>query len=89
MMSVLYAHLHLGQPIAEARKQLGWKYLHVSAGSTGVLDHLFDVYQRDIEPEGTSFYDWVTGPGYDFRQMTADFRPGRRGSLLVRLLRRE
>lgn len=90
MMSALYCHLHLGQPIAEARKQLGLKYLHFRSGSTGVLDHLFEVYLRDVAPRGVSFLDWVKSPEYDFKAITTDFKPTRWGSVLVRnLLRRE
>jgi protein tyrosine/serine phosphatase len=39
IMSVLYSHFRLGQPIREAMKQLSLRYLHVKAGKTGVLDY--------------------------------------------------
>ena len=90
MMSVLYAHFHLGQPIAQAREQLSFKYLHMKAGHTGVLDHLFEVYLRDIAPAGVSFYDWTQGPDYDPVRLKSEFHAVWWGTLLTdRLLRRE
>ncbi len=90
MMSVLYSHIHLGQPIEEARKQLSSKYLHMKAGKTGVLDYLFEVYLRDIHPKGISFLDWVQSPDYDPVKIKASFNASWWGTLLTeKLLRRE
>ncbi|MDI7774089.1 protein tyrosine phosphatase [Asticcacaulis sp. EMRT-3] len=90
MMSVLYRHLHLGEPIREAAKELGLRTLHMKAGMTGVLDYLFEVYLRDIEPQGISFLDWVTGPDYDPERLKADFKASWWGRLVTdRLLQRE
>lgn len=90
LMSALYCHLHLGQPISVAREQLGLQFLHLRWGSTGVLDHLFDVYEREVEPVGTGFLEWVTGPDYDFQAVRDSFRPTWWGETLTRrVLRRE
>ncbi len=90
MMSVLYAHFHLGQPIEKAREQLSFKYLHMKAGHTGVLDHLFEVYLKDIAPTGVSFYDWTQGPDYDPVKLKSEFHASWWGTLLVdRILQRE
>jgi protein tyrosine/serine phosphatase len=90
MMSVLYAHFHLGQPIAIAKEQLSFKYLHMKAGHTGVLDYLFEVYLRDIAPRGISFFDWTQGPDYDPAAIKGSFHATWWGTLLTdRLLRRE
>jgi protein tyrosine/serine phosphatase len=90
MMSVLYAHLHLGQPIEQARQQLSFKYLHMKAGLTGVLDYLFEVYLRDVQPRGISFLDWVDSPEYDPAAIKADFKASWWGTLMTeKLLRRE
>ena len=90
LMSVLYAHFQLGQPIAEAMKQLSWKYLHAKVGKTGVLDYMFERYLAEGEAKGLSFLDWVNSESYDPAAIKADFRAGWWGSLLTeKLLRRE
>jgi protein tyrosine/serine phosphatase len=90
LMSVLYAHFVLGQPIAKAKQQLAWKYLHAKVGKTGVLDYMFDRYLADAEPKGISFIDWVKSDAYDPAAIKADFRAGWWGSLLTeKILRRE
>ena len=90
IMSVLYRHLHLGHPVREAAQELGLRTLHMKAGMTGVLDYLFEVYLRDIEPQGIGFLDWVTGPDYDPDRLKAEFKGAWWGKLLTdRLLRRE
>lgn len=90
LMSVLYAHFVLGQPIAQAKEQLAWKYLHAKIGKTGVLDYMFERYLADAEPLGISFIDWVKSDAYDPAAMKADFRAGWWGSLLTeKILRRE
>jgi protein tyrosine/serine phosphatase len=93
IMSVLYAHFRLGQPIRQAREQLSFRYMHVRHGLTGVLDYVFDLYLAEAEPKGLSFLDWVQSPAYDPVKMKADFRANRRtllGSLLTEvILRRE
>jgi protein tyrosine/serine phosphatase len=90
MMSVLYRHLHLGHPIEEAKQELSFKYLHASIGHTGVLDHLFDHYLREIQPTGLSFWDWTQGDSYDPDALKARFKAGFWGKVLTDIvLRRE
>ncbi len=90
IMSVLYCHLHLGQPIEEARQQLSFKYLHMKAGATGVLDYLFEVYLRDVAPKGISFLDWVQSPDYDPVKIKSEFHATWWGNLLTeKLFKRE
>ncbi len=91
LMSVLYAHLHLGQPLRQAlREQLSLRTLHIRHGKTGVLDYVFVRYLQDGEPAGLGFVDWVNSPAYDPDAIRADFHPGRLGSLLTEtLLQRE
>lgn len=93
IMSVLYAHFRLGQPIRQALEQLSFRYLHVRQGYTGVLDYVFELYLAEGEPKGLSFVDWVQTPGYDPVKMKADFRANRRtlwGAILTEvILRRE
>jgi protein tyrosine/serine phosphatase len=90
IMSVLYRHFHLGHPIREAKKELSFRTLHMKAGMTGVLDYVFDVYLRDIEPTGMSFYDWTQSPGYDPDALKESFNASWWGKLLTdKILRRE
>lgn len=90
IMGALYRHFELGEPIAEARRQLSKRYLHHREGATGVLDHVFDKYVDEIAPTGLSFLDWVQGPDYDPTAIRAEFRAGWWGRLLTeKILRRE
>lgn len=90
IMSVLYAHHRLGLPLREALKELSFRTLHVKQGQVGVLGYVFERYFTDGEPRGLSFFDWVCEPGYDPKQIRADFKASGLGSLVTeRLLRRE
>ena len=90
IMSVLYAHFRLGLPIREAMAELSLRYLHMSAGKTGVLDYTFDRYLADGEPKGLSFTQWVESPAYEPDAIKADFRAKWWGTMMTeRLIRRE
>ena len=91
LMSVLYAHLHLGQPLRQAvRDQLSLRTLHIRQGKTGVLDYVFTRYFAEGEPAGLGFVEWVNSPAYDHDQIRRDFDAGVVGSLITEtLLRRE
>jgi protein tyrosine/serine phosphatase len=90
IMSVLYAHFRLGQPIRQAVDQLSPRYMHVRQGYTGVLDRVFEIYLDEIEPTGLSFVDWVSSPDYDPVRIKREFRAQWWGKLLIdRMLRRE
>ena len=90
IMSVLYRHFHLGEPIREAVKELGFRTLHVRQGKTGVLDYMFERYLTEAEPQGIAFMDWVMSDAYDPVGMKKDFQAAWWGTLVSdRLLRRE
>ena len=90
IMSVLYMHFRQGKPIRESMTQLGWKYLHVRAGKTGVLDYVFDRYLAEGEPRGQDFLDWVESDSYDPVKIKADFKAQWWANVLTeKLLRRE
>ena len=90
IMSVLYMHFRQGKPIREAMTQLGWKYLHVRAGKTGVLDYVFDRYLAEGEPRGQDFLDWVESDSYDPVKIKEDFKAQWWANVLTeKLLRRE
>ncbi len=91
IMSVLYAHLHLGRPLRDALKEeLSFRTLHSKAGLTGVLDYTFERYFQDGEAQGLSFVEWVSRPEYDPVALKAEFKASWWGALLTeKLLRRE
>jgi len=90
VMSVLYAHFRLGQPIEEAARQLSFRYGHIRHGETGVLDYVFQRYLEEAEAAGESFESWVSRPEYDRDRVKADFTSQWWGTLLTeKLLRRE
>lgn len=59
LMSVLYAHWKLGQPIEVARQQLALKYGHIRQADTGVLGRVFDAYLDHARHESITFADWI------------------------------
>ncbi len=75
LMSALYAHFQLGQPIEQAMEQLSFRYLHMKSSKTGVLDRLFETYLAEGEPAGLSFLQWVEGPTYDPDAIAGGFKP--------------
>lgn len=90
LMSVLYRHVHLGEPIREAVTELGLRTLHVRHGKTGVLDYFFEKYLTEIEPQGIAFMDWVESDAFDPDAIKAEFQASWWGTLLTeRFLRRE
>ncbi len=90
VMSVLYRHFRLGEPIREAARELHLRYLHVRQGKTGVLDYVFQRYLVEAEPEGIGFMDWVESDAYDPKRLKADFQAAWWGTALTeRLLKRE
>jgi protein tyrosine/serine phosphatase len=86
---VLYKHFHLGVPIAQAVEQLKFKYLHVKAGKTGMLDFFFDDYLEYAKTGDLSFIDWVDQI-YDPADVKARFMAGWVGTFISeKILRRE
>lgn len=59
LASALYLLLIEKAPIAEARKMLSLRFLHIKWSSTGVLDYFLDVYEARQKETGISFEDWV------------------------------
>lgn len=46
-------------PVAEAKKQLGIRYIHLKWSKTGVLDYTLDVYKARIAKGAIGFEDWI------------------------------
>jgi protein tyrosine/serine phosphatase len=90
IMAVFYRHFALGHPIREAKDELGLRTLHMKAGLTGVLDHIFDHYVDKVEPLGIAFIDWVNSDDYDPARIRGEFKAQWWGSLLTeKIFRRE
>lgn len=89
LAAALYLLLAEGRPVAEAKRQLSFRYLHLRQGKTGVLDAMLEAYEADAAARPIGFLDWVD-TRYDPAAIEAGFRPTRLGDLLTdRLFRRE
>jgi protein tyrosine/serine phosphatase len=78
-----------GESPEAAARQLSWRFGHVKAGKTGILDLFLARYAAAREASGIGFLDWVR-EGYDEGALRRDFQAGRLGSFVTdRLLRRE
>ncbi len=76
LASALYL-LHIkGAPIAEAKRQLGLKYIHVKSFQTGILDHMLDAYESDAKTNRISIREWIE-TRYDPAKLTAEFEAKR------------
>lgn len=78
-----------GATAEEAARQLSWRFGHVKAGKTGILDLFLARYAAARAESGIGFLDWVR-EGYDEAALRGDFKASRFGSVLTELvLRRE
>lgn len=75
--SVIYLAVVERQPIAKARRQLHWKYLHLSNDDTGILDYVFDVYEADNAKSPISLEDWFR-TRYDDKDLTRSWKAQRK-----------
>lgn len=65
--------LHVeGRPVAEAQRQLHWRYAHLSSTRTGILDHLLRAYATDCAADPMPVRDWIA-TRYDPVALTASF----------------
>jgi protein tyrosine/serine phosphatase len=72
-----------GRPVAEAMRQLHWRYLHFRSRKTGILDHMLESFAADHAATGIGLRDWIA-TAYDPERLTAEWRgpghaPGRHG----------
>jgi len=88
LMAALWLLIHRQRPVAEAARQLSFKYLHVKQAKTGLLDAFLQAYAPH-EAAGMAFFDWVDAI-YDPDQLTGDFvSRGWANRLTDDILRRE
>ncbi len=59
LMGVLFRHLHYGEPIEDAMKELSFRFGHIRQADTGVLDYFFERYLSDTAECPMPFFDWV------------------------------
>ncbi len=72
LAAALWLMLMENRPVAEASKQLSLRYVHLSFGKTGILDHLLRYYAREEARSGIGFLDWVA-TAYDPAEVTASY----------------
>lgn len=71
--------LHMeGQSPAEAKRMLSFRYIHVKASHTGILDLLLETYETDCMHEMIPIRTWFE-TRYDPEDLTARFAARRRG----------
>jgi protein tyrosine/serine phosphatase len=71
--SALYVLAHEGASLAEARRHLSFRYLHVRASRTGILDHILDLYEARAAQAPIGIEDWFATE-YDRAAAEASFR---------------
>lgn len=74
--AALYLLLFTKQPVATAKRQLHWRYMHFAFTRSGILDHFLDTYARAQADTGIGFLDWVKTV-YDPEIVTRSFQEGR------------
>lgn len=70
--SAIYLMVIEGKSVAEARKMLGVKYLHLKWSRTGVLDYILDLYEARNAESPIGFEDWVRDE-YDYLKVHEQF----------------
>ncbi len=58
LAAALYLLAH-GAPLAEARRQLSWRFLHIRHSRTGILDHVLELYEARLAQGPIGIEDWV------------------------------
>ncbi|MFY9240636.1 MAG: tyrosine-protein phosphatase [Roseovarius sp.] len=57
--SAIYLMVMEGRSVAEARRMLSLKYMHIRQSKTGVLGYILDLYEARQAETGIGFEDWV------------------------------
>lgn len=74
--AAIYLAVIEGRPVAEARRQLHWRYMHLASTDTGVLDHVFDVFEAETADSPMTLEDWFA-TRYDHAALTASWDASR------------
>ena len=59
--------------MAEARRHLSWRYLHLKGSRAGVLGHVLDLYEARLRDGPIGIEDWFRTE-YDAGAAQAGFR---------------
>lgn len=72
LAAALYLMVQEGQPLDVARRQLGFRYLHIRRTATGILDHFLDVYAARTAQSPIGIVEWIETE-YDPRALSKSF----------------
>lgn len=78
LAAALYLLLVEDRPVAEAARQLNWRFMHLKRTKTGVLDHILRVFERDAAASGIGFREWLE-TRYDPVEIARSFEDWRKG----------
>ena len=73
LVSAIYLIVQKKLSVAEAKKQLSFKYLHLDFTKTGILDYIFNVFDERLKIENIDFIDWLKKE-YDAEILNSSFR---------------
>ncbi|MDG4649941.1 tyrosine-protein phosphatase [Roseibacterium sp. SDUM158017] len=76
LASAIYLMTMEGAPVAEARKMLSLRFLHVRGSRAGILGRVLDAYEADTAGAPMPFEDWAA-TRYDPAAVTRSFEAGR------------
>lgn len=77
LVAALYLLMIEDRPVAEARRQLHWRYMHFAFTRSGIQDHFLDCFAAAQARTGITMIDWLRTE-YDAQAVTDSFR-ARRG----------
>jgi protein tyrosine/serine phosphatase len=78
LASALYLMDQEGASIAEARKMLSFRYLHIKRSATGVLDHILDRFEARQTEDPITIRDWIETE-YSVEDIARSWAKARRG----------
>ncbi|MGR3344661.1 MAG: hypothetical protein ACU0DI_15835 [Paracoccaceae bacterium] len=72
LASVLYLLHMTDTPIAQAKRQLSIRYIHIRSSQTGILDHMIENYEAHNKKEQMPTRTWIE-ECYDRAPLSAEF----------------
>jgi protein tyrosine phosphatase (PTP) superfamily phosphohydrolase (DUF442 family) len=75
-VAALYLLMIKDRPVAEARQQLHWRYMHFAFTRSGIQDHFLDCFAAAQAKTGVSMIDWLRHD-YDSDAVTRSFEAKR------------
>lgn len=73
--SAIYLLVIEGKPVAQARRMLHWRFMHIRNSKVGILDYILDCYEARTAKGAISFEDWIATE-YDPKEIQTRFRQG-------------